>query len=427
MREERVVRSAAGALTALIIAFIPLYFLAGYGFAQTALLYGLGSTLLGILAGWVLGKRHAAWQILASALAASLLALVLPVTLPGAAVIRVILMGCGALLAVWAERMFVSPVARPPEPGLLVAPLIALLALCAALWLGGQKGGAAWALALIIGAVWLCVSLFMMNRMALLQAASAQNSAQVPAGARRGGTVGVFAFILLAFALANVRSIVDFIGSAIRAVIAWIVKAMLFLSSLMTQNPAPAPSQAPGGPQPTLPPTQGNESKLGEIIRWVVFGLIVLAIVAAVVWQLTKLIPRLWRKLRERLRRLFATWREEDAGYSDRSESLMNLRQAVASAGARVRKLARRFRRKPTLADFPTNVGKARFLFREFLRNLHSAGRAPAPGATATETARSAPPLALAYNRARYAEEEPSDEQIAWAERSVHPKGKQAL
>lgn len=419
MREEKAARSAAGALITLPIAFTAVFFTLGIELARTALFYGFGCAAIGIAAGWFLGKRHAAIQIAASALLAAALALVPGISVPSADIIRIAMAVLGALMAVWMERRFISP-ADSLSPGLLLSPLAVLLVLSAVLLISahtsGEAGSGVWTFIISMGTAWFVIAVFMLNRTALRQAAHAQTHGEVPPGARRSGTAGVIVFLAAAFALANIEAIVSFIGAVIRKLIEWLMAAIAFFGSLFPKaEPMPEPTQEAA--QDLFPPAESAGSPIWDIILWILAAALLLAAACGIIYGLYKWIPKLWRKLKERIGNLFATWREEEQDYSDRSESLMSLRQAFANAGARFRKV---FRRRLRLSDFPTNAGKARFLFREFLHGLVSSGREPPPGATATEIARPAPALSTAYNQARYGEEEPSDAEIEKARESVH-------
>lgn len=425
MPEERIARSVSAALIVLTIAFAPLYMLFGFAFAAPVLFFGLGCTVVGIAASLLLGRRRAVFQLLASALPAAALALIVPVSIVrGALIARYAMMGAGALLAVWTERLALRPANPGRETGLLLAPLGVLFAVCAVIWLRAKNYGSAaqgmWTLLIAIGCIWFVVALFLLNRLALRRAAASGTQRSIPAGARRSGTVGVAVFAVAVFVLAGINTIVQAIAEAIKWLIARVVEVFLFLSSLFSSGMQAAPSPTGGQQDMQLPPP-GEASPLMQLLSNIFLYAAVIAVAAAILYGLYKLLPKLWRKLLERFGRLASTW-HQDEGYQDRSESLMNLRQALSDAGAGLRKFARRFRRRPRIGDYPTNAGKARFLFREYLHGLVSSGREPPPGATATDIARPAPALASAYNRARYAEEEPGDAEIDKAQQEIRQK-----
>lgn len=429
MREEKIAGSISGALVVLPIAFLPLYLLWGFDFARTALFFGFGCTFIGIAAGWLLGRRHPAWQIAASALPAALLALAMPIHLNGEAVFRYCLMGLGALLAVWTERRSVASSDTALKSGLLLAPLLALLFVSVFIWFTAKSTNSVtaevWTLLIVLGALWFVVAAFLLNRLALRQAAHAGMHSDVPEGARRGGTAGVVIFIAATFVLSTISAIVQGLVSAFRFLASWLLNAFFYLLDLLSSlfYHSDSSGQPQGGDQEMALPPGGEASPLAELISYILIAVVLLGLAILLVYGMKKLFPKLWQKLRERLSGMFANWREEDADYQDRAESLMNLRQALGNAGARLQKLAKRFRRKPRVGDFPTNEGKIRFLFREYLHALIVSGREPAPGATATEIARAAPALSSAYNRARYAGEEPGDEEVGAAMAAV--KGKE--
>jgi hypothetical protein len=424
MREEKIARSVSGALIVLPVMFMPLYLIWGFAFARSVLLFGFGCTAVGIAAGWLLGRRHPALQIAASVLPSALLALAVPIHIPGADIVRYCLMGLGALHAVWTERRSVASGDTALKSGLLLAPLLALLFVSVFLWFTAKSTATmtadVWTLLLILGALWFAVAAFLLNRLSLRQAAHAGSHSDVPEGARRSGTAGVVLFIVATFVLAGISDIVQGLVAAFRAAAGWLIQAVLFLLNLLSKLFAPSAEgpQASGEQDMPLPPG-GEASPLAQLISNILIALVLLAVVAAIVYGLAKLFPKLWQKIRDRLSGVFAGWREEEADYQDRAESLMSLKQALSGAGERLRKFARRFRRRPRLDDFPTNAGRIRFLFREYLRGLVAARREPPPGATATEIAKTAPALAGAYNRARYAGEEPGDGEVAKAQEQV--------
>lgn len=425
MREEKIARSISAALIVLPIAFIPLCLIWGFEFARTALFYGMGCTAVGIAAGWFLGRKHAALQILAAALPAAVLALAVTIPAPGADVLRYSMMGLGALLAVWMERRSIAPADTALRSGLLLAPLISLLIVSIFLWATGRttssEASQAWTLIVVFGAVWFAAAVVLMNRLSLRQAAHAGSHSDVPSGARRSGTVGALVFIVATLLLSGISTIVQGLIAFFKAAAYWLIQAFIFLMSLLPGGGDGKQPQASSAPD-MLPKDTSKSSPLMDLITNIIIAVVLVAVVAAICYGLTKLFPKLWKKLKGWLSRLFATWHDDEAGYQDRAESLMTLRQALAGAGERLARLARRFRRKPRIGDFNTNSGKVRFLFREFLHNLVSSGHEPPPGATATDIARPAPSLAKAYNLARYGEEEPSSKDIEKAEEAVKHK-----
>jgi hypothetical protein len=426
MREERIARSASAALMVLAVAFAPLYILFGFAFASAMLAFGSACAAVGTAVGLRLGKRHTALQLLAALLPAAALAFIVPIGLQhGLVIARYAMLGAGVLLALWTERLALRPPAPGRMVGVLLAPLAVLLAVCASLWLQSRSAASSspgmWALMITIASVWLVAALFLLNRNALRQAAYASNGGGVPAGARRSGAVGVAVFAAAAFVLASIGAIARAIADAIKWLIVWLVNLYVYLAGLLSaQGPQgqPMPTKSPDE-MPPLP--QGDASPFMKLLSDILLYVCIIAVAAGLLYGLYKLLPKLWRWLVARIGGMFSTWRE-DEGYVDRSESLMNLRQALADAGSGLKKFARRFRRRPRLADFPTNAGKARFLFREYLHGLVAARREPPPSATATDIARPAPALASAYNRARYAEEEPSNSEIEKAKDSVRIK-----
>jgi hypothetical protein len=415
MREEKIARSVAGALIALPAAYLVLFLTCGAEFAKLSLFYGLGCTFLGILSGWFLGRRHPAVQIPVAAAAAALLGLAVRIDLPLAAVARYCLMGGGALLAVWTERQYVVTSDTGVKSGLLIAPLVSLLVVSTFLWFqsrsSGQSFGGTWTLIITLGAVWFAIAMFLLNRLTLRQVVRANSQSDIPAGVRRSGTVGIVLFLAATLALASIGTLIQAIGNFFRSLALWVIQALLFLSSLFRSGSA-TDTAAPSATQEMLPKDTSTPNPLMELISNIIIAVVLFAVVAGILYALYRFLPKLWKKLMDRLNAVFATWKEEESGYQDRAESLMSLKQALNGAGEQFKKLARRFRRKPRLTDFATNADKVRFLFRELLHSLTTSGHEPPPGATPNDIARTAPALAQVYNRARYGEEEPSDGEI---------------
>lgn len=412
MREDRIARSLAAALAALAVLFAPAFLLFGIVAARLVLYFGLGCAAIGIAAGWLLGRKAPVLQIVVSVALAAAAGWFVGLTLPGGLVVQVALMGAGALLALWVERLFVTAHTRELRSGLLLAPLAAWLAAAFALFLtvrGNADAPQMWPLIIVPAAIWFALSAVMLNRLGIRQAARAGSGAGVPAGVRRSGAAGVLVFVAASLALASISTIVSFLADALRKIAYWVLAAIAWLATLFPF--AGGQSGEGAGQQEMLPMDGGEASPLAQLISTVVMVLVIAAVLAAIVYGLYKLFPKLWRKLRERFGTLFASWRDNE-DYRDRSESLLSIRQAMQNAGDQIRRIARRFRRHRRLADFPTNTGKARFLFREYLRGLISVGHEPHPAATASEVARPAPALAHAYNLARYGEEEPGDGEI---------------
>ena len=417
MRDERLVRGFAPALAALILAASALYLLSDAAFAQLMFAFGGLCAAFGLAVGWLLGRRNAALQIACAIVPAAALAL-LPVWAGGPAYTVYPMMALGAALSLWTERLTVTSAAKPLKAGVAIAPLVTLLIGAFAMLFaadGRQDAAGMITFLIALGIIWFAITAVVMNRLSLR--AAARSSAGVSAGVRRAGFAGSVVFILATVLLACVGPIVQFLGDAFRKLAQWAFQLFLLIGSLFPQGEG-GQGGAQQNPEDMLPKAEGEQSLLSQIITYVIIGLILLVIVGAIVYGLSKLLPKLWTKLRDRLKGVFSSW-HEDEGYRDRTESLLSLRQALTGAGDRFRKFARRFRRRPRIGDFPTNAGRARFLFREYLLGLMERGHEPPPGATANEIARPAPALASAYNLARYAEREPTDRQIEQAAESL--------
>lgn len=425
MLEEKIARSVSAAFSVLMLAFIPLYIFFDFAFASESLFFGLGCTAIGVVVAQLMGRRHAALQMLAAAAPAAALAFAVPIGIEGAAIARYAMLGAGILLAVWAERLALRPAEAGKKVGPFIVPMAVTLFACGTLWLYMRTAGKAspglWQLMAALGSLWLLVSLYMMNRLSLRQAAFAASQSGIPAGARRSGALGVTIFAVAVFLLASIGAIVRAIADALKWLIEWCIKAYVYLAGLLFPGGSQAQPTPTGSPDQMLPPAQGAASPFMKLLSDILLYAAVIAVAALIVYGLYKLLPKLWKWLLGRVGGLISTWRE-DEGYVDRSESLMNLRQALSDAGTGLRKFVRRFRRRPRIGDYPTNAGKVRFLFREYLHGLVSVRQEPSPGATATEIARSAPALSSAYNLARYAGEEPTDAQIEKACEAVRQK-----
>ncbi len=420
MREERVIRSLAAALTALALLFAVACILAGLALARLVLFCGLAFAIIGIAVGMLLGKRHPLLQILLSAAPGAALAwlagriaMVEPVYLYS-------LVAIGVLLAVWAERLYITTREASLSAGALLAPLAGWLCSAAILYLTIREradAGTVWPLVIIPASVWFAVAMVALNRNGVRQAARANTGSGVPAAVRRNGTIGAVLFVAATFLFANASAIMGFIADGFKKLVAWAVAAFYWLSSLL--SPSTTGGQTPqGGDQQQPLPMGGEASPLMQLIGDIVMVLMLVCIAAAMLYGIYKLFPKLWLKLRERLNAIFGSWHDSD-DFRDSSERLMTLRQAFSNAGKGLRKLVRRFRRRERIDDFTTNAARARFLFREYVRGLCASGHVPRPSATASDIARPVPALAHAYNLARYGEEEPSDGEVEKAREEV--------
>ena len=427
--EERIAAAVSTALCILLIAFVGFFAAFGFASALPVLLYGLGCVALAVAVAHLLGRIHPLLQILVTVIPAASAALLIEGVLP-----RYIAMGMGVVVALIAERSVVT--GNPPQSVSVryLSPLLALFVSAAGVWFFSRTNnrpqeGALVTLA-VIGAVWLVVALFLLNRYSLRQAARADAQQDVPAGARRAGLAGTLALMALAFLLASIGPIAraistlfDSIGGSVAAFVSWLLKTLFSSSS----KPAPDTTPTPTGGMEQIPMDGANAPAWFQILMTVLSYVIALAILCLIVYGLSKLLPRVWKDISSRLRTVFATWRDDAQDYRDRAESLMTLRQALGDARKQIDRIARRFRRKPRLEDFPTNGERVRFLFREFLLGLKQRGKQPRPGDTPGEIAASgrAPgsdDLADAYNLTRYALQEPGDDAVERARRFVEEK-----
>ncbi len=420
MREERIIRSLAAALTALALLFAVAFLLAGLELARLVLFCGLAFAVIGIAVGTLLGKRHPVMQILLSAAPGAALAWLAGRIVMIEPAYLYSLVAIGVLLAVWAERLYVTTREASLSAGALLAPLAGWLCTAGILYLTVRERpdtAQIWPFVIIPASVWFIVAMVALNRRGVRQAARANTGSGVPAAVRRNGTVGAVLFIAATFLFANASAIMGFIADGLKKLVAWAVVAFYWLSSLL--SPSNTGGQSPqGGDQQQPLPMGGEGSPLMQLIGDIVMVVMLVCIAAAIIFGLYKLFPKLWQKLRERLNTLFGTWRDSE-DFRDSSERLMTLRQAFSNAGKGLRKLARLFRRRERIGDFTTNAGRARFLFREYVRDLIASGHRPRPAATASDIARPVPALAHAYNLARYGEEEPSDGEVESAREEV--------
>ncbi len=416
---EKILRSLAAVLTVLALLFAAASLAAGVALARFVLFSGLAFAAIGIVTGLLLGRRHPLLQIAAAAVPAALLAWVAGRAVMIEPVYLYIMVAIGAILAVWAERLYVTAGESSAGLGSLLAPLGGWLAAALLLTLTARENpdaGQIWPLVIAAASIWFAVAMVALNRSGVRKAARANAESGIPAAVRRNGTVGAVLFVAVTFLIANVSALGGIITGVIKRLLYWVVSVISWLSSVL--SPPTEGSQSPQGGEQQPMPAGGEASPLMQLLGVIVMVFILICVAAAILYGLYRLFPKLWRKLSERLKALLGSWHDSD-DYSESSERLMTLGQALSGAGRELRKFARLFRRRERLSDFSTNAGRARFLFREYVRRLISTGRAPRPSATATEIARPAPALAHAYNLARYGEEEPSDGEVERAREEV--------
>ena len=414
MREERTGRAIANGLIFLPIFFAVAYLLLGYSGARWMFFYGLWCILAALVTARLMGRLPVIVQILGCAVASAAALL-----LPAPSLAQYVALPIGLLLTLFVERTALKENANGLGNRLLV-PLGSVLVAAGFIWIythtTGFKPEGSYLLLFVTAALWLIVALLLTHRSAYRDAAIATTQQEITAGVRRSGFAGLAVLLAVVFALVFSGPIGRALGVLFGGLGHGIAVLLTKLAQLFMGN-----EQAPTEPEPTgdldmnqfMPAPEGGPNIIMQIITYVLMGAVLLAMVALLIYGLTRLVPKIWRDLSGWAQRVFGGWREDTVAYSDRNESLLSLRQALDDAGASVRRFARRFRPKPKLEDCPTNAEKVRFLFREYLRNLLQAGRTVRPGDTpATIVGQTGRGLWEPYNRTRYRGDEPTDEEV---------------
>jgi len=301
------------------------------------------------------------------------------------------------------------------------------------------------------GVAALAVALYATNAASLKDATLAgSRPARVPAALRSHN--GLFVGALLV----GVVALTALFGNAFGRLLYHLVRSLLLLLAPGEPEEAPAAPPAPAPAPAAFPPAEGEPSWWARLLDWILYALaisICAALAAAAAYWL-------YKHGGERLRRLWAivaallgrTVRPaEGDGFRDEEVTLFSW-----EAGIRSWKdgwLGRRERdRRERWEEMRTNRDKARFLYRRLLREAVERGYEPRADLTPKETigdleawaeeaARSAAaaargrrrpdaflgdrvdPLLRLYYRARYAGEEPRDEEVERLRRRLDEHG----
>jgi hypothetical protein len=294
------------------------------------------------------------------------------------------------------------------------------------------------------GLLCLAIALFATNRRFLRDATLANNrSAAVPAIMRNHN--GMFIGSILVAAIVLTALFGNAFGGMLFALLRWL------LHLLLSAEPTEVPEELPPAPPPANPGFQEAEGESGllglilEIVGYVVGGVILLGLTAAVLYWLYKNfggIVRVWvRRLLTFMRR--SGRKAENDGYTD-EETVVFSWEAV---GRRMQEswLGRLVARSRTERwdDQATNRDRVRYLYRIWLRAAVDGGYEPKRQLTPKETAsdiaewsdaaakvqaskrvggESAGALLGLYYRARYGESDATDDEIEAVRRKLEPK-----
>jgi len=282
----------------------------------------------------------------------------------------------------------------------------------------------------VCGAAVLAVAVFALNRAHLAWAAHAEDRPDlVPRAVRRHNRffiAGLFAVVLaLAGGLGSL--LWDAALYALREVSEAFPRPQK--PEVFDTSPVAEPSASPNRPEAFFPPEeQPAWSRFLDHLFLALGGALAAAGLAALALHVR-------RRAGGWLRRLFGALLsflqnksprpEPDPGYVDEETSLFSWEEAARKL--RESRLFRRLkgRREERWEDMPDNRARVRFLYRRWLRRLEREGFRPPRHLTPRETAEKAaafpaaaavgdiPLLVELYYRARYAEAEPTDEEMA--------------
>ena len=208
---------------------------------------------------------------------------------------------------------------------------------------------------------------------------------------------------VLVLLFANIKAV----GTAIRAVITWIVTAvaqvMAWFASLMQTETGAGPADVNGMMQGLA---EESEPSLFSRIMEIVLIVLVVAIAAVLLWFVVKhLIRLLKRAFRAILERLNAYRKRIAADFDDQSESLLDWSEIKRTTKGRINRLKRRY--LPTPWERLSPAERVRRVYTLLLRRQ----KEPNPALTARETLaggafklhpQDASTLAALYDRARY-------------------------
>ena len=285
----------------------------------------------------------------------------------------------------------------------------------------------------VAGAAVLAVAVFALNRSLLAWAAQAEDRPDlVPRAVRRHNRFYIAGLFAVVLALAGG------LGSLLWDAAAYALREML---EAILRFPKPEVSDtlpvSTPPPEPEWTPAPKEPSAWSRFLDRL-FMALGYALTAAGLAALAVLV---WRRAGGWLRRLFGVLLSflqkkspkptPDPGYVDEETSLFSWEEAARKL--RVSRLFRRpgRRREERWEDMPDNRARVRFLYRRWLRRLEREGCRPPRHLTPRETAEDAAAFPAAatgdvsllielYYRVRYAETEPTDEEMAALTPKLH-------
>ena len=282
----------------------------------------------------------------------------------------------------------------------------------------GGENAASYSLALnICSVVLLITALFVFNIKGLADATSpGQHRVRFPKGMRQSNMLILAFFVVLALALANIQAIKD---AAIRLGVAIADGFIRFLQFMGNINGVPAGSgepQMPGeGVGMGLIADAVVQSPLSQLLWKILLYVIIAAIIVLLCFFLYKLIRHLIASFGGLLGRFMnSTFTDED--YIDETEDLED-----AGEDRRRRKKGVKREKRARYGDMPSPRAKVRFAMREYLRRNPYAQRSKTPSELSYEFDRIMPgygdDFGRIYSRARYAEDDISEEDASLARR----------
>ncbi len=282
----------------------------------------------------------------------------------------------------------------------------------------GGENAASYSLTLNICSVALLITtLFVFNIKGLADATSpGQHRVRFPKGMRQSNMLILAFFVILALALANIQAIKD---AAIRLGVAIVDGLLSFLQFMANINGAPSSAgEAQGGGGDVgmgLIADAAVQSPLSKLLWKILLYVIIAAAIILVCFFLYKLIRHLISKFGGLLGRFVnATLTDED--YIDETEDLED-----AGEEKRRRKRGAKREKRARYGDMPSPRAKVRFAMREYLRRNPYAQRSKTPSELSYEFDRIMPgygdDFGRLYSRARYAEDDVSEEEASLARR----------
>lgn len=265
--------------------------------------------------------------------------------------------------------------------------------------------GAGYVLSLFFSG-YLILCLFAFNRFALLDASGAEHSPPLKLLQRNRRVLTIFALTALLIAgyksfETAVLAVWDFLKRAFATILVWLASLLPDLSPAKDPGAQQGPdlSQLGGASEPSA------FSLIMEKILTVLAVIVAALLLLFALYQLSRLIKRLLKKLLGRIRDYTRLIGE---GYTDKTESLLDFGEVVKTAREKWESFAQRHKRPPAWESL-TPRDKVRRAFAMLLKKLKN----PAPALTAREALHSPdlslPPdcaqqIASLYEQARYSD-----------------------